>query len=185
MARKGSRVSGVDTYQVPWELDRLLALFGTVIAPTRVLEIGSYEGGTLWYWMQQADVVVSVDDQMRKRDDWQVWADATGVELHTIQGDSQHSAIVDAASEHGPYDMIFIDGDHTPVAVRNDYMNYRPMLADGGCIVFHDIIPRHGYGVSEVWEGVKAEEGVRWIEIGQRDVEPGNEGPCGIGIAWL
>jgi predicted O-methyltransferase YrrM len=183
MARKGNRVSGVETYQVPWEFEHLLELV-LKYDPRRILEIGSYEGGTLWHWLRQADMVVSVDDHMRRRDDWEKWAADEHVELHTIQGDSQHPAIVDAAGEHGPYDMIFIDGDHTPVAVRNDYMNYRPMLADGGCIVFHDIIPRHGYGVSEVWEGVKA-EAARWVEIGQRAVEPGNEGPCGIGIAWL
>jgi predicted O-methyltransferase YrrM len=118
-------------------------------------------------------------------DDWQKWADEAETELHTIQGDSMMPAIVETAREFGPYDLIFIDGDHSHYAVRHDFLNYSPMLAEGGCVVFHDIIPRHGYGVSEVWEGVKAEEGVRWIEIGQRDVEPGNEGPCGIGIAWL
>jgi predicted O-methyltransferase YrrM len=185
MARKGNRVSGVETYQVPWELEHLLSLVTQTIKPGRVLEIGSFEGGTLWHWMQQADMVVSVDDQMRRRDDWQKWADDADVELHTIQGDSQHPAFVEAASEHGPYDMVFIDGDHTHAAVRADFMNYSPMIAEGGCVVFHDILQRPGYGVNEVWEGVKAECGVRWIEIGQRDVEAGNEGPCGIGIAWL
>jgi hypothetical protein len=59
------------------------------------------------------------------------------------------------------------------------------MVVQGGVVAFHDILPRSGYGVSLVWAEVKASEGARWIEIGQQEVEPGNEGRCGVGIVWL
>jgi hypothetical protein len=80
---------------------------------------------------------------------------------------------------------VFIDADHTAAAVRADWDNYRLMVADGGVIVFHDILPRPGYGVSDLWAEIKAAPGSRCVEITQNSVEPGHEGLCGTGVAWL
>jgi predicted O-methyltransferase YrrM len=174
----------VETFQVTWELDHLVRVVADG-RPHRILEVGCWRGGTLWHWLRQADVVVAVDDAMRNVEDWREWADAEPTELHTIQGDSQHSAIVELAREHGPYDFVFIDANHSYEAVRADVDNYGGMLADGGAIALHDILPRPGYGVSRVWAEIKAMEGARYMEIAKNAVEPGNEGPCGIGIVWL
>jgi predicted O-methyltransferase YrrM len=39
---------------------------------------------------------------------------------------------------HQPIDMLFIDGDHSYNGVRNDILNWTPMLKDGGIIALHD-----------------------------------------------
>jgi hypothetical protein len=57
-------------------------------------------------------------------------------------------------------------------------------VASGGVIAFHDILPRIGYGVSDVWAEIKFTLGARTMEICQNEVMPGNEGRCGIGILW-
>jgi predicted O-methyltransferase YrrM len=36
-------------------------------------------------------------------------------------------------------DFLFIDGDHSVEAVRNDWADYSPMVRRGGVIAFHDV----------------------------------------------
>lgn len=177
------RKPAVATYQVPWEFDALINQFDRW--PERVLEVGCYEGGTVWHWLQMARTVVAVDDLMRNGDEWDDWADEAGSRLYRLQGSSHDDWVVEAAHDLGPYDFIFIDADHTYDAVRADFKNYAPMLAEGGVIALHDILPRPGYGVSQLWGQIKDSGCARWMEICQNSVEPGNEGRCGIGIAWL
>lgn len=175
----------METFQASFELDALVAVYEE-LAPARVLEVGCWKGGTLWHWLQRPGVtVVAVDDQMRDSDEWEGWALDAGSTLHAIQGDSHDPAVIEAVSELGPYDFVFIDADHTYAAVKADWENYGPMVADGGALAFHDILPRAGYGVSEVWAEIKATDGSRCIEIVQNAVEPGNEARCGVGVAWL
>lgn len=42
--------------------------------------------------------------------------------------------------------MIFIDGDHSYDGVRADYEHWRPALAPGGHLLFHDASPPGGIG---------------------------------------
>jgi predicted O-methyltransferase YrrM len=37
-----------------------------------------------------------------------------------------------------PAELIFIDGDHSYHAVRDDFLAWSPHLADGGAVAFHD-----------------------------------------------
>lgn len=37
--------------------------------------------------------------------------------------------------------FIFVDGDHTYAGVRQDILDYYPLLAPGGIMVFHDFLP--------------------------------------------
>ncbi len=40
-----------------------------------------------------------------------------------------------------PFDFIFIDGDHTYDAVKQDFDQWFPLLSQGGIIAFHDSAP--------------------------------------------
>ena len=40
-----------------------------------------------------------------------------------------------------PPSFIFIDGDHTYPGVKQDILDYYPLLAPGGLIAFHDFLP--------------------------------------------
>jgi cephalosporin hydroxylase len=174
----------VETFQNPFELDQLVRIFDH-LKPNSILEIGAWHGGTLRYWIGRDTRVVVIDDQMRQGAQWIDWADDCDCDLRLLQGMSQDPDIVMRARELGPYDFVFIDGDHTADAVAADWMNYRPMVADGGVIALHDIYARPGYGVHDLWESIKHAEGTRYVEIGHNAVVPGNEGRCGIGMLWV
>jgi predicted O-methyltransferase YrrM len=45
--------------------------------------------------------------------------------------------------KEGPFDFIFIDGDHSARAVLNNFVEALPLLAPGGCIAFHDAVTWH------------------------------------------
>jgi predicted O-methyltransferase YrrM len=169
-------------YQVEWEFDQLM---NVLELPQRILEVGCYEGGTLWHWLRMAKRVVAVDDLTRNADEWQEWADETGCDLHIKRGDSHDRTIIEDVRDLGPYDLVFIDADHTYQACRADVDHYGTMLTEGGVLVLHDILPRPNYGVSQVWAELKSIPGVRYMEIAKNDTEPGNEGPCGIGLLWV
>ena len=47
----------VDVFQNEWELDQMLAVVER-LSPSRVLEVGSWHGGTLWHWLQYSSTVV-------------------------------------------------------------------------------------------------------------------------------
>lgn len=55
-----------------------------------------------------------------------------------IEGDSTDLDIVARTAKHGPFDFIFIDGDHTYSVVKDDWENYSKLVRPGGAIGFHD-----------------------------------------------
>lgn len=177
----------VKTAQSPFELEALLMVARSV-EPRRILEIGTWYGGTLWHWLQMAERVVAIDNLMLDPDSWHAWAAETGCELHVLAGSSHDPAHVAEAERLGPYDLVFVDGDHTYDSVVRDWDNYVGMVAEGGMIVFHDINPRPGYGVSEVWDVIRSTPGAKTVEIRERgpyvapDLTPGFE--PGIGVLW-
>jgi hypothetical protein len=59
-----------------------------------------------------------------------------------IIGNSQDEKIVEQVRTHAPFDLVFIDGDHTIQGHTADKNNYEPMTK--GLVVFHDIAePAH------------------------------------------
>jgi predicted O-methyltransferase YrrM len=174
----------IETFQNDFELQRMVEAVERR-APSRVLEIGTWDGGTLWHWLQIADWVTVVDDAMRREDDWFRWADEADKALTTVRGISWDEDVVWLAGTHAPYDFLFIDADHSYDSVRKDWDNYSPMVAEGGLIALHDIFPRPGYGVSRLWEELISTPGCRYMEIRHNEVQPGHEGLCGIGLIYV
>ena len=119
----------------------------------RVLEIGSFYGGSLKAMMELcSDVVfVSVDLPVPESDPrhalmrecralWQSWADARHHTLVNFEGDSHAPEVRERVAAHGPFDVLFIDGDHSYPGVCADWLNYAPLVKAGGLIAFHDVI---------------------------------------------
>lgn len=119
----------------------------------RIIEIGSFCGGTLWYWSQLRNGqlhVVTVDDlvpeiypeprqaQIDARPQWQSWFKPPHM-LTELVGDSHDQTVIDAAAKWGPYDMAFIDGDHSYDGVHADFAAYGAMVRRGGIIAMHDV----------------------------------------------
>jgi predicted O-methyltransferase YrrM len=136
----------VPVFQRPGEFDRLIALYRER-KPKRVLEIGTYYGGTLRQWLKHANkgaTVVSVDTYAIPRADnrrhYAAWC-PVGVRLLSWQGSSHDPHIIAHVTASGPYDWIFIDADHTLKAVSQDWQVYSKLCAEAGLIALHDILP--------------------------------------------
>lgn len=55
-----------------------------------------------------------------------------------IDGSSHTERVINEVKVLGPYDIIYIDGDHSYMGCRNDIENYGPMLKTGGYMVMDD-----------------------------------------------
>ncbi len=181
----GARVSAngdtaavtVEVVQKPFELAQLVTLVRAA-EPSRILEIGVWDGGTLREWVALADDVTAIDDQCRHPGLWKEWAIRNLAELHLFRTSSHNEDAIREIASLGPYDFVFIDADHSYEGVRADWENYSPMVADGGMVAFHDIVERPDYGVSRLWAEIKAAGG-RWVEIVDTSEPFG-----GIGVVW-
>ncbi len=59
-----------------------------------------------------------------------------------ICGDAQNDETLAQAKNIGPFDLLFIDGDHGYIEVCSDYLRYSPLVRAGGVVAFHDVIPQ-------------------------------------------
>lgn len=82
-----------------------------------------------------------------------------GYDVRCLFGDSKGKEMIDAVNEVEPFDLVFIDGDHTLAGVTADWENYG---GKGKMTAFHDIadtmMPNGLKEVIEVprfWKGLK------------------------------
>jgi predicted O-methyltransferase YrrM len=132
----------------------------------RVCEIGTFKGGTLFIWCQLAEPearLYSLDlpggpfgggyherslpffQSLRK----------PGQTLECLRGNSHDESLRSALERSlsgAKLDFLFIDGDHTYAGVKQDFAMYSPLVAPGGFIAFHDIVPRPDVPSIEVWK---------------------------------
>ena len=103
---------------------------------------------------------------------------------HLLEPDSRPPARARIAAilERRPVDFLFIDGDHTRAGVERDFTTYSELVADGGAIALHDIVPGSRLlvgGVPEYWRELRASHDAREF------VEDWGQGGCGIGVLRL
>jgi len=166
------------------------------LKPRRVLEIGTYNGGTLYTWCQLAledAEIISIDlpgglfgggypkwravlyQHFRK----------PRQKLHLVRGDSHDPNILEEVEKilgGEKLDFLFIDGDHSYEGVKKDFEMYSPLVRSGGIVAFHDIVPRppeNVGGVPRFWSEVKSR--FKHIEI----VKDWHQGGYGIGVLFL
>lgn len=141
-------------------LRSFLASHCRAFSPARYLEIGTQEGGSLRVVVEHSHGLARI-----------VCCDTWGGEWGgTSRGSHEHIdamlasmlydgdvAYLDGDSKttiptlDEQFDLILVDGDHSAEGARADLDNVLPLLAKGGCLVFHDIThPTHGY-LFDVW----------------------------------
>lgn len=98
------------------------------------------------------------------------------VDARVIFGNSREPAVVDQVRELGPFDLVFIDGDHTAEGVLADWENYGGLATKA--VAFHDVGGEHiaTRGVWELWQRIALtrNSSVYFEDWGDR--------PMGIGV---
>lgn len=159
----------------------------------RYLEIGSKHGGSFWRVvtsLPRGARAVSVDlphgDTSFKQSEPHLRAcilrlKELGYDAHLFLSDSTDIETVERVRQLAPFDLVFIDGNHTEPYVWKDWYNYGPLA---NIVAFHDIswfraVPdskKMPIDVPKVWGKLKQE--FDHVEIKQCPQDNG------IGIIW-
>lgn len=104
------------------------------------LEIGSWKGGSIDLVakvLPRGSRIVSVDKAVHPKLPITLQElKQRGFDTHFVLGDSMNAKTIESAKKLGPYDAVFIDGDHRLEYVTKDWENFGPM---GRIVGFHDI----------------------------------------------
>jgi len=156
VAEPGFMPSAVPCLQREAEFTQLLELYRER-RPLSVLEIGTYHGGTLYHWLQNAQsgaMVVSVDSYATEVDNRHLYDEWTpdDVTLHVVEGNTHAPSTLAEVREYSPsYEWVFIDAGHFFNEVRNDWLYYGALSDDIVC--FHDI---NHPPVARLWASIKS-----------------------------
>lgn len=159
----GKFEGGYHIQQNPAEFaDLVRALKGRAIQS--YLQIGSAAGGTERFLCEYVGIreLAIIDDGQHPN--FHIWTDvnrraleAQGVKVSQHIGDSHDQEAGEFLARYGKtFDLIGIDGDHTPTGVRMDWKLIEPYLKAGMLVWFHDLsskfLPPGQRGGKEVWD---------------------------------
>lgn len=153
------------TESCPHNKQELKRLLQTAKGARSILEVGSRAGKTLRLLAGQMSIkgrVVSVDMPdgpwgFANSDKQLIRAigslKAKGYDAHLFLGNSQNPDILKKVRSMGPFDFVFIDGDHSYAGASADWKNYGPL---GKTVVFHDVLPANPkLGVWRLWQEIE------------------------------
>lgn len=170
------------------ELQEFLEIYKE-IKPKNIAEIGSFYGGTLWFFIKNnphLEKIIVIDmpippsderynEMIVAKEQWIQWI-SEYTKFQNYEGNSHETTLIAAVKDNNIYndvDMLHIDGDHTYEGVKSDFENFKSLVKPGGIIVFHDVV-----GIPDVakfWNEVKEIYPETFREIS-------HDGGWGIGI---
>jgi len=175
---------GLKLQQIPNEYASLL-LFLKARTPRSYLEIGIGNGGSwlvLSYFLKSSlSVSHAVDNLSYGGAIKQRIEDITNIQNFICKYISDANFYLSDSTAFllnnvGPYDVIFIDGDHSYEGVKSDYDKAKEILNKGGVIILHDIASDSSPGVQKFWCELK-EMQLEWKEFIFGST-------CGIGVVY-
>jgi tetratricopeptide (TPR) repeat protein len=116
--------------------------------PLRFIEVGSYAGASLvliWRALKRIknDISGFTVEPVGTPQFYEVLKQLGNEIIHfrmfSHQAVTQLKQIFEQDNNYP--ELIFIDGDHTYEGVKTDIINYYPLLAPGGIMIFHDYLP--------------------------------------------
>jgi len=128
-----------DTQHEPTEMNLFLK---QIPDGAKALEIGMGRGGFHLELLKKFHHVTSVEIDTRQA--YVFYHGLTNKTRSTIVvGDSNDRDVIAEVSYYGPFNFLFIDGDHECQSVLNDWGIYSPMVRIGGIVAFHDTNAPH------------------------------------------
>jgi predicted O-methyltransferase YrrM len=143
------------------------------IEPERIMEIGTYNGGTWYLWARYFDdpeFMLSLDLPEGAfgggyRAEYQRLLDFMNpdAEMEFVRKDSHEETTLEEVESlvgEEKLDFLYIDGDHSYEGVKADFEMYAPLVRSGGVVALHDIVERpheSDVEVDEFWEELKEE----------------------------
>ncbi len=140
-----------------------LAAVALFVRPTRIFEIGTYRGVTANFFLEllPESSVVSISFVRRRLKWFTPRYNNTDLQEHEIGaavspanrarytqllGDSHGLEAGKLSEEHGPFELVFIDGDHSAKGVEQDTELARRLIDPRrGAISWHDANPKEKY----------------------------------------
>jgi len=124
----------------------------------RIIEIGSYYGGTTNVFKEMLSedgllISIDIDEHKTMTEAMERFKDNEKVKF--VIGDSNIPETVDIVKDimgNKKCDLLFIDGGHSPENIRLDYELFSPLVETDGIVSFHDSI-RNG-SVRRFIEGI-------------------------------
>jgi predicted O-methyltransferase YrrM len=114
-----------------------------------IVEIGSWKGrSTVWLAHGAANAgqrIHAIDPHTGSREDpHERTLDAFLANLERAGAASLVDPLVMTSADaerslHGPVELLFVDGDHSPAGARSDADLWLPRIAEGGTVMFHDV----------------------------------------------
>ena len=129
-----------------------------------LLEIGSLYGQNLWHMANCLPVgskITAIDwpnasdgfeDSKESLENIAKALTAKGYDVKLIFGNSHDESIKSIAEARGPFDLVYIDGDHSYDGALKDWNDYSPMATV--MVGIHDI-SNANFGVHRFWKDLK------------------------------
>lgn len=143
----------IKLYQKKNEIIEFIKLYSRS-KPKIILEIGTYDGGTLSFLSKFAspDATIITMDLPLVRDGagysptkipFYKSFKSQNQKIYFIRDNSRSISTIEKVKKiinDKQIDVLFIDGDHSYEGVKRDFKNYSPFVKRGGLIAFHDIV---------------------------------------------
>lgn len=165
------------------ELTVLMTLLDA-LQPVRIIETGTWAGGSAWAFSQLYSVrhIVSIDPAPQPGAAQHL--ETLNCHVDLLQLDSTQAstrAAVEDLLDGLMADVVFIDGDHLYESARADFDNYMPFVRPGGLVVVHDT---QGYPGNDTVQVPKLWAEVRLVHRTTELIDKLG-GPGGTGLVWL
>lgn len=147
----------------------------TKLNPKNILEIGSHKGYSAEVWIRafRPDKFVTIEKDPKPNDAVEYISD----KHHYLWNTDSHNR--NLKIDPGPYDFLFIDGDHSYEGVRNDWETFGALVRPGGIVMLHDSF-YHANGTEEVdifWRELK-------LMYPYQEIKSSSES-TGVGVIFL
>lgn len=159
--KKAKNIFGLQQVEAEWiEFIKFLKK----VKPKKIIEIGTYRGGSAYTFSLFADLLICIDNSTYFKPKKRKLV-GENTRLFFINKSSKNPRVINKikkilTSYDQQVDLLFIDGAHTYRGAKKDFTRYSAFVKPGGYIVLHDIKKstyhiQLGCLVYQLWEELK------------------------------